>query len=437
MSLPTHTTQCHPVAEARWFLERFAFLERRCLETLAAWIWTSDNLDCKLIFGAHAYEDATHVELFQQRTGELHSGLPVYGWEPRPLDLASLDLVYREALQASTLEQKLSWLYAVLKPWLLRQYEAFYGSADPILEAPTRRLLEQVMGDKRAQIAWGEPFLRGRLGQAALEAQHATQAWQTRFEQRLQQAWDALQLDTTVSATHDPLLRLTGAQPASDPRMHLIYYTPGQGSSEEVDFDPQNETEIQQIMLSTLVSVEVEAAELLARILLEFPELPWPMRLQLARQMWDECRHAASQWRTLRQSGAELGTWPAITYINLLAGDEPDVFKRLIVLQRVVEGISVDQHRPRARGFQRQGDQALVEMFDYILADEDTHIALSRWITRLVGDDQVRLQELASYQATREQAYADYSTWLISKRRDLARLYASPPGRTAATPGKE
>jgi uncharacterized ferritin-like protein (DUF455 family) len=145
--------------------------------------------------------------------------------------------------------------------------------------------------------------------------------------------------------------------------------------------------------------------------------------------MWDECRHAASQWRILQQLGADLSTWPAIAYINLLAGDEPDVLERLIVLQRVVEGISVDQHRPRARNFQSQGEEALVEMFDYILADEDTHIALSRWITTLADKDQTRLQELANYQMRKEQEYADYSAWLITKRRDLARLYPSTSGR--------
>ncbi len=399
------------------------------METLAAWIWNTGDLDCKLAFGTHAYEDATHTDLFQRRAGELRPGIPAYGWEPQPLGLEELEHVYQEALKAPTLLCKLSWLYRVLKPWLLQQYEAFLLASDPILEAPTRKLLEQVIHDERHQLIWGEVFLQERMAGEDDAVQCATKAWQGQMERLLHEKWDTPVEKDAAMVPREPLVRFTGAQPAADPRVHLIYYVPGQGSSEDVDFDPQNETEIQQIMLSTLVAVETEAAELLCRILVEFPELPWPMRLQLARQMWDECRHAASQWRILQHLGADLGTWPAIAYINLLAGDEPDVLKRLIVLQRVVEGISVDQHRPRARSFQSQGEEALVEMFDYILADEDTHIALSRWITTLADKDQTRLQELASYQMRKEQEYADYSAWLITKRRDLARLYPSTRGR--------
>jgi uncharacterized ferritin-like protein (DUF455 family) len=147
--------------------------------------------------------------------------------------------------------------------------------------------------------------------------------------------------------------------------------------------------------------------------------------------MWDECRHAASQWRILQQLGGRLGEYPSIVYINRMANADPDVFKRLIVLQRVVEGISVDQHRPRGRYFQEQGMFPLVRMFDYVLADEDTHIAFSRWINTLVGHDSQHLQALDRYQAQKEQEFAEFTDWLVSKRRDLARLYAAPATATA------
>ncbi|HLV99942.1 MAG TPA: DUF455 family protein [Ktedonobacterales bacterium] len=417
---------CHPVEEAHWYMDRFHFLERRCMEALASWVWTTGDLDAKQLFGLHAYEDMMTADLFLQRTKELHPGVPTYGWEPKPLQLESLDALCREVARASTLGQKLLGLYGALKPWLLEQYAAYLQTADTILEGPSIRLLEQTIQQKQHQIADGLELAWEKLGGDAA-AQADAEAWQARIKRLLT---DAAALDGLISAPDAPLARFNGDRPASDPRMHLVYYSPSEGPSEEVDFDPQDETEIQQIMLSTLISVEMEAAELLCRILVEYPELPWQMRVQLSRQMWDECRHCVSQRRLLTLLGADLGTWPAITYINKMAGDEPDVLKRLIVLQRVVEGISVDQHRPRARGFLRQGDLGLVQMFDYILADEDTHIALSKWIPIVAGNDTARLQELASFQARKEQEYADYSAWLITKRRDLSRLF--PPTATAA-----
>lgn len=418
---------CHPVEEAHWHMQRFHFLERRGMEILAAWMWTTGDLDAKMLVGLHSYEDTLHADHFFLRTKELRPGVPTYGWEPKPLDLAPLDALCREVGRASTIGQKLLGLYGAFKPWLLRQYEAYLQASDSILEGPTIRLLEDVIRQEQRQIADGIELANEKLGdndQARAEAE----AWQAHITQLLDDKAGGKPVPAKlISAPDAPLTRFSGDRPESDPLMHLVYYSVAEGSSEEVDFDPKDETEIQQIMLSTLVSVEMEAAEMLCRILVEFPELPWQMRVQLSRQMWDECRHAASQWRLLTLIGADLGTWPAITYINKLAGDEPDVLKRLIVLQRVVEGISVDQHRPRARGFLRQGEVGLVQMFDYILADEDTHIALSKWIPIVAGDDPARLQELAEFQARKEQEYADYSAWLITKRRDLSRLYQSMP----------
>ncbi len=417
-----HLVHCHPVAEAHWFMERAAFLERRGMEILSAWIWNTANLDTKLKFGLHAYEDATHADLCFGRQKELQPGLPPYGWEPRPPGLDALDLVCREVAQATTLPCKLSGLYGALKPWLLQEYEKYLLAADPILEGPTLRILAQIVREERLQIAWGEEWLAKQV-ENDLQAREQAEQWRRRLARCLDDLDNVKSMVCGQAAPNQSLMHFTGQPPACDPRLKIVYYTPGQGPSAPVVFDPQNETEIQQIMLSTLVVVETEAAELVGRILVEFPDLPWRMRFELCRQMWDECRHAASQWRILRHLGADLGWHQSIAYINKFVGDEPDVLKRLIVLQRVVEGISVDQHRPRGRYFLEEGIYPLVQMFDYILADEDNHIGLSSWIQVMAGDDRKHLEDLAHYQAIKEQEYSDYADWLVSKRRDLARLY--------------
>lgn len=411
----------HPVTEARWHMERCAFAARRSMELLATWVWTTGDLDAKFVFGRHAFEHAVHADLFSQRGTELHSALPHYGWQLQPLDLERLDTAFRGIVDAPSLAAKLGAFYGAMLPWLLRYHETYLQASDPILEGPTARLLDQVVSEERRHLTWGQAQLE-RLEPAA---QPEATAWQSRANGLLE---TATALSTTPAGPDDPLARFVGIQPASDPRMRLVYYTPGEGPSVAVDFDPQSETEIQQIMLCTLVSVETEAAEMLCRILVEFPSLPWHMRLQLSRQMWDECRHAAAQRRILEGIGGSLGSWPAITYLNCLVGEEQDVLKRLIVLQRVVEGTAVDQHRPRGRFFLDQGMLPLAAMFDYVLADEDGHIALSRWIPLVAGEDAHRLEELDAYQARKEQELSDFNDWLITKRRDLQRLFQPATG---------
>jgi hypothetical protein len=434
MSGQNTTILCHPVAQAHWFMERAAFLEGRCMEILAAWVWTTGDLDLKLPFGTHAYEDAMHADLCRKRVQELRPSLPTYGWEPSKLALDSLDRLSRALVQVPSTAGRLSVLYGVLKPWLLERYEEYLQNGDPILEGPTIRLLEQIVREERKQIAWGQECLH-KLSEKQPSFQEEAEHWRTYGEKLLNELTvapvseeDAKEAPVSV----EPLMLFTGQAPAIDPRIDAVRYTPGKGVSREVEIDPQNEAEVQEVMLIGIMMGEVEATDMLCRILVEYPTLPWQMRAQLARQMWDECRHAASQWRLLRAMGVDMDAFPAIAYINPFVGDEPDVFKRLIVLQRVVEGISIDHHRPRGRYFMREEEYLLVQMFDYILADEDTHIALSHWITELIGNDAEHVQELARYQAQKEQDLFEYNKWLFTIRRDLARLYLAGTGAPPA-----
>src|SRR4051812_43347684 len=55
---------------------------------------------------------------------------------------------------------------------------------------------------------------------------------------------------------------------------------------------------------------EVQTLEIAAQCLVDFPEAPWDLRLELARQCWDEARHAALLDRPLRAAGSWKGEFP-------------------------------------------------------------------------------------------------------------------------------
>src|SRR6185369_9469714 len=111
-------------------------------------------------------------------------GVPTYGWESKPIDLAPLDALCREVGRASTIGEKLLGLYGAFKPWLLRQYEAYLQEADSILEGPTIRLLETVVQQERHQITDALELANKKLAadpQACAEAE----AWQAHLTQLL------------------------------------------------------------------------------------------------------------------------------------------------------------------------------------------------------------------------------------------------------------
>src|SRR5437762_11635281 len=55
---------------------------------------------------------------------------------------------------------------------------------------------------------------------------------------------------------------------------------------------------------------EMGALEIAAQCLADFPESPWDLRMQLARQAFDESRHVHGLHQRLRQLGGYKGEFP-------------------------------------------------------------------------------------------------------------------------------
>ena len=58
------------------------------------------------------------------------------------------------------------------------------------------------------------------------------------------------------------------------------------------------------------MSNEITSLAIAAQCLIDFPETPWPLRMELARQCWDESRHIAVLHRRLQELGGYKGEFP-------------------------------------------------------------------------------------------------------------------------------
>lgn len=135
-------------------------------------------------------------------------------------------------------------------------------------------------------------------------------------------------------------------------------------------------------MLHREYNNEVQNAEIAAQSLVDFPDAPWEVRLQLARQVWDEVRHAQLFLRRVEQLGGRKGCspikngdWGIVGMIDTLAG-------RLLVQNRLFEGGVMDSFRQVARGFREAGDPDTSEVFEGILADEVQHVRFANQYLR-------------------------------------------------------
>jgi hypothetical protein len=120
----------------------FRWIEVRLMEMLAAWVPTTPEMEAKLVFGAHIWEAAQHADVLGKRTHELR--LPMHdNLEPTR---AYVDLLSEVARTEDT-SKRIAAFYDCLLPNLEQRFRRYLERVDPLLDAPTVRILERIMGD--------------------------------------------------------------------------------------------------------------------------------------------------------------------------------------------------------------------------------------------------------------------------------------------------
>jgi uncharacterized ferritin-like protein (DUF455 family) len=141
---------------------------------------------------------------------------------------------------------------------------------------------------------------------------------------------------------------------------------------------------------------EVGSLEIAAQSLADFPDAPWELRLQLARQCWDETRHVRLLHRRLLEMGGRKGEFPVANFewsvtcmLNSLPG-------RLAVQNRTFEAGQMDLVGKATSEWRAAGDDRTAEMLEGILADEIQHVRFAnQWIRRMARQDRRVLLEVA------------------------------------------
>jgi uncharacterized ferritin-like protein (DUF455 family) len=136
------------------------------------------------------------------------------------------------------------------------------------------------------------------------------------------------------------------------------------------------------------VNEEVQSLELAAQALVDFPDAPWDIRLQLARQGADEVRHARAFLRRLIELGGYKGEFPIINQEWGVVCMFDSLVGRLAVQNRLFEGGSLDVLKQGVEVMTELGDRATAEIMDAVAADEVQHVRFANeWFERLRKED--------------------------------------------------
>jgi uncharacterized ferritin-like protein (DUF455 family) len=142
---------------------------------------------------------------------------------------------------------------------------------------------------------------------------------------------------------------------------------------------------------------EMQSLEMAAQSLADFPDAPWDVRMGLARQSWDETRHARLLYRRLKALGGYKGEFPVMNYEWSVTCMMDSLSARLSLQNRTFEGGEIDLLRHLVGTWKEVGDEETAELLDGILADEIQHVRLANgWFKILSQTDPRMLLTLVS-----------------------------------------
>jgi uncharacterized ferritin-like protein (DUF455 family) len=127
-------------------------------------------------------------------------------------------------------------------------------------------------------------------------------------------------------------------------------------------------------------------------------EVPFELKLDMARQCWDEARHVEISCKLSEHMGTEIGEFAEQTML-FEAACNPDPILRLTGVNRALEGLAIDVFNTMRDFGEGTGDPILYFCEDWMLADEVTHVKMgSDWLRRITKDDPERQKNALDFQ---------------------------------------
>ncbi|MCH7719003.1 MAG: hypothetical protein IIB21_05990 [Chloroflexi bacterium] len=188
---------------------------------------------------------------------------------------------------------------------------------------------------------------------------------------------------------------------------------------EMVRTDPDN-IEFRKAMVSGIASAEYAGIDSFSRKVCEWQDwdVPWSLVMAMARQTWDEVRHAQLATGVLESYGGKIGEYP-----DTLAGSPPPALREgveqaaqavgtgaqpgagaqqragppagllndpvtsLSMVNVSLEGGALTLFKETSKLGEKIGDELLERCFDYNWADEVTHTAIGDYFVKLLCED--------------------------------------------------
>jgi len=376
-------------------LKRFNYALRRLYEVAAAHLPSTPEWEVKCALSLHLWLDAEHAALIRNRVAEMR--------EP-PLHLddvpdEALEAAFDEIIRANSTVELLAGAYLEARGELVRAVRAHLGVLNPLFDFPTCRLLRAILREQEEILEWSEAAYAAVA--KADEASERGEAFRAHVQAYLVAAGG---LDGAVLATGSqelPPPRSDGrayemdSRPARDDRFRDVF-----NASAKIDDYYRDDTrplDERTWALACKRLREMDVPEWMAPIIYKASNKPWEYYNDLARQLWDEARHAMMGEVSLVALGIPFYEYPIDMAASTSLNAEFTPLEAHVLLWHVEQGLMAGSTGKRFewRVADEHGDSFFAALQDYDWADEVLHAQIGRRWLRDAYPDRRQLNQVA------------------------------------------
>jgi hypothetical protein len=336
------------------------------------WLPLVGDFELKYRLGDHLHDDARSISKVRRRLYELRHPSDYPG---TPGD--ELTALLERLNSAGSADEYVALAYGEAKPLLIDSIRVHLDSLDPVSDEPSLRLLSQVVArqerhleetaDSRQQTADRGMGRIEDLGALPIALKGEPRSL------RVMPPLDVPARDSFVEVTEEGDPFLAEELYVNDPELNHVPVEP----------------EEQRHFFHGLMDAELTAAELMARNSHEYPDMPWDFHVDMARQTWDELRHAKVHYMLMpTELDCRWGDYP-VTFSYFRSIYAHDLLGRLALFNSTSEQKAMWRHSRRREVLTERGQEKVAMVFDYLLADEVPHVHNGvRWGAHLLDGDE-------------------------------------------------
>lgn len=411
-------------ADAKRLL-RFFLFERNMLRAIAGWSMGTPEFEVKVEFGRHIYWHAEAGMRIRTRLSELRTAEETTD----KFQSAEITEFFNELIYSESPAHFVAALYGVLLPHMRQAYIEHSAHTDQVADAPTIRLIRQVLPDYDEMIAWGKGAIQAYVDGGYSEA--LLHKWQYHIEKLLRSfggvtgtAQKQPRPEKLVSAGKPPFERSFIA--TRDPRFGTFEHTYEYQVADGGQLEYETEFDKTRLNLVRTQRDEMDAIETFGNVLYEIRDVPFGFDYDLSRIIWDETRHTELGHKAMEALGHNpydllnrlLGIKVRTKMPALHSFAEINLFGEANIVQEVLR---------YSREAYEKGDHLTGRMFDYVNADERTHLSKGvHWLKHIFQTDSVQEIEQKTKKVAVDRlielGIIDHEVALTISHRELARI---------------